>query len=88
MVVVVLGQAVLRDLLQDDDERVDQVLEVTWSLLDLIEVVIETGCHDTGISVTQRPLHVHVELIDLLDLIKADEHHYSFFPYHLLGVLH
>ena len=38
--------------LQDDDERVDQVLEITWPPLDLVEVVVETGRHDTGISVT------------------------------------
>ena len=88
MVIVILGQAMLGHLLQDNDERVYQVLEITGSHLDLIEIVIQTGGHDTGVTITQCSLHMLVEVLNSLHLVKADQDHHSFFPDHLLGVLH
>ena len=78
----------LCDLLQNDDKRVDQVLEVTRSLLDLNEVVVEGCCHDRWITVTESSLHMSVKLINLLDIIEANKDHHSLFPNHLLLVLH
>ena len=88
MVVVVLGQAMLRDLLEDDNERVDQVLEVARSLLDLVEVIVERGGHDTRVTVAECALHMRVECLNWLNVVKADKHHDGFLPDHLLRVLH
>ena len=78
----------LSHLLEDNDEGVDKVLEIPWSLLDFIKVVIKTGCHDARVSIAKCSLHVLIELVYRLHLVKTDENHHSFFPDHLLGVLH
>ena len=36
MIVVIFGEAMLCDLLQDDDERIDELLEIVGSLFHLI----------------------------------------------------
>ena len=88
MIVIILRQSMLSDLFEDDDERINQVFEIARSLLNLIEVVVETGGHHRWVPIAKCTLHVHVKLVNGCHFVEANQDHDGLFADHFLLVLH
>ena len=88
MIVIIFWQTVLRHLLYDHNEGLDEVLEITGSLSNLIKIVIKRCSHDRGVSIAKCAFHMLIKVCNWLVLVEIDQNHDRLFPNHFLLVLH